>query len=125
MSVPPPTVSAAPPIQTAACEACGQALDVRATICTRCGFPQGGPALVAGRALGAKKPRTAMWLSLSWPGAGHFYAGDSEKGIIFSALALVCCLLSATIAGPVLGLLIWLGLALHTAIDSSRAVAGA
>jgi TM2 domain-containing membrane protein YozV len=63
-----------------------------------------------------------MWLSLSWPGAGHFYAGDTEKGTIFSVASAVCFLLSATVVGPALGSLLWLGVALYTAIDSGRAV---
>jgi hypothetical protein len=34
----------------------------------------------------------------------------------------VCVLLAATLIGPGLGLLVWLGLALYAAIDSGRAV---
>ena len=81
-----------------------------------------GASPLLGRPAGAKSPRSAMWLSLGWPGAGHFYAGDNEKGAIFSAASASSVLLSATVIGPALGVLVWLGLALYTAIDAGRAV---
>lgn len=122
-SIAPPTAAApTTPVPTAPCEACGQVFDLRAAGCPRCAFQRTGMLPALGPRIGAKKPRTAMWLSLGWPGGGHFYAGDTEKGAIFSAASVVCFLLSATIVGPVLGLLLWLGVALYTAIDSSRAV---
>jgi hypothetical protein len=107
---------------TAPCEACGQVFDVRAASCPRCAFQRAGMSPALGGAVASKNPRTAMWWSLSWPGAGHFYAGDAEKGAIFSAASALCCLLSATVIGPALGVLLWLGVALYTAIDSGRAV---
>jgi TM2 domain-containing membrane protein YozV len=61
-----------------------------------------------------------MWLSLTWPGAGHLYAGDGERGTIFCAASAVLFLLSLTVMGPILGLLAWLGLSLYAAIDASR-----
>jgi hypothetical protein len=67
----------------------------------------------------AKSPRNAMWLSLSWPGAGHVYAGVTEKGAILCGISLVLFALSLTLIGPVLGLVLWLGLSLYTAIDVS------
>jgi TM2 domain-containing membrane protein YozV len=122
-SIAPPT-SAVPTasMPTAPCEACGQVFDLRGASCPKCAFQRAGMSSTLGPRIGGKKPRTAMWLSLGWPGAGHFYAGDAEKGAIFSAAAVVCLLLSATIVGPVLGMLLWLGVALHTAIDSGRVV---
>jgi TM2 domain-containing membrane protein YozV len=122
-SVPPPS---APPavhaVPTDTCEACGQAVDFRAHSCPRCDFPLRPGASHGGPVRSSKKPRTAMWLSLGWPGAGHFYAGDSEKGLIFSGASVVVTVLSFTVLGAVLGMLIWLGLALYTAIDSNRAI---
>jgi hypothetical protein len=108
---------------THACEACGQVVELRAALCPRCGFPQGGgPKL--GRSAGGKSPRRAMWFSLAWPGAGHLYAGDSEKALIFGGAAAVLCVLSVTVIGAVVGMLAWLGLALNTAIDSGRKLLG-
>jgi hypothetical protein len=123
-SVPPPSAPpAAHAIPTDTCEACGQAVDFRASACPRCGFPRGFAGLPAvGGAVKAKSPRTAMWLSLSWPGAGHVYAGVAEKGVIFCVVAAVLFALSLSLIGPVLGLLLWLGLSLYTAIDVSSAL---
>jgi hypothetical protein len=63
-----------------------------------------------------------MWLSLVWPGAGHLYAGDLEKGAVLSGAMLVLLLLAATVIGATLGLLAWLAAALYAGIDSGRAV---
>jgi ribosomal protein L37E len=119
-SVPPPS---APPtahaIPTDTCEACGQAVDFRASSCPRCGFPRGMGLPSLGSATKAKSPRGAMWLSLTWPGSGHVYAGITEKGAILCGISAVLFALSLTLIGPVLGLLLWLGLSLYTAIDVS------
>ncbi len=104
------------------CEACGQAVEFRAALCPRCGFPQGGGPK-PGRRVSGKSPRRAMWFSLAWPGGGHFYAGDTEKALILGGAAAVLTVLSVVLIGAVLGLLGWLGLALYAAIDSSRALA--
>jgi ribosomal protein L37E len=122
-SVPPPSASpAAHAIPTDTCEACGQAVDFRASACPRCGFPRGsGLPSLAGPAK-AKNPRSAMWLSLTWPGAGHVYAGIAEKGAILCGVSAVLFALSLTLIGPVLGLVLWLGLSLYTAIDVSSAL---
>ncbi len=114
--------SLAPPISGTPCEACGHAFDVRASSCPRCGFPRAGGGFDELRRAGAKSPREAMWASLLWPGGGHLYAGDANKCAQLTAASLVCLLLAATLIGPVLGLLVWLGLALYAAIDSGRAV---
>ena len=117
--------SIAPPgsvVPTAPCEACGQAFDLRAASCPRCAFQRAGRSAELGPPAGAKNPRSAMWLSLAWPGAGHLYAGDAEKGAIFSGASALGFLLSAIVIGPALGVLVWLGLALYTAIDAGRAV---
>jgi hypothetical protein len=66
-----------------------------------------------------KSARSAMWLSLTWPGSGHLYAGITEKGAILCGISVVLFALSLTLIGPVLGLVLWLGLALYTAIDVS------
>src|SRR3954454_15802584 len=122
-SVPPPSAPpAAHAIPTDTCVACGQAVGFRAPACPRCGLPRGGGRSTGGAAGGAKSPRNAMWLSLGWPGAGHVYAGDTEKGVIFCVIAAVLFVLSLTVVGPVLGLVAWLGLSLYTAIDVSRAL---
>src|SRR4051794_17066729 len=122
-SVPPPSAPpAAHAIPTDTCEACGQAVDFRAPACPRCGLPRGGGRSTGGAAGRAKSPRNAMWLSLGWPGAGHVYAGDTEKGVIFCVIAAVLFVLSLTLPGPVPGLVAWLGLSLYTAIDVSRAL---
>ena len=105
---------------THACHACDHAVEFRASVCPRCGFPQGGGSKPGRSRAGGKSPRKAMWLSLAWPGAGHFYAGDSEKALIFAGAAAVLCVLSVIVIGAVVGMLAWLGLALYTAIDSSR-----
>lgn len=118
-----PPARPAPDVPTSPCDACGQAFDERATACPRCGFPRGGGAddprapQPRGRA-----PRTAMWLSLAWPGAGHLYAGEARTGAILSLVAIAIVGLSAVLIGPVLGLLLWLGAALYAAIDSGRLV---
>lgn len=128
-SVPPPSAPppSAPPaahaIPTDTCEACGQAVDFRARACPRCSFPRGMGGLPAlGNAKAAKSPRSAMWLSLTWPGSGHLYAGITEKGAILCGISVVLFALSLTVIGPVLGLVLWLGLALYTALDVSTAL---
>ncbi len=123
-SVPPPSAPpAAHAIPTDTCEACGQAVDFRAKACPRCGFPRGtGLPSLGGPVTKAKSPRSAMWLSLSWPGAGHVYAGITEKGAILCGVSVVLFALSLTLIGPVLGLVLWLGLSLYTAIDVSSAL---
>jgi hypothetical protein len=63
-----------------------------------------------------------MWLSLGWPGAGHVYAGDAEKGVIFCVASAVLFALSLTAIGPVIALVAWLALSLYTAIDVSLAL---
>jgi hypothetical protein len=120
-SVPPPSARpAAHAIPTDTCEACGQAVDFRASACPRCAFPRGGMSLPAlGSAAKAKSARSAMWLSLTWPGSGHVYGGITEKGAILCGISAVLFALSLTLIGPVLGLVLWLGLALYAAIDIS------
>jgi hypothetical protein len=121
-SVPPPSAPpAAHAIPTDTCEACGQAVDFRASACPRCAFPRGmGMGLPSlGTSAKAKSARSAMWLSLTWPGSGHLYAGITEKGSILCGISVVLFALSLTLIGPVLGLVLWLGLALYTAIDVS------
>jgi len=123
VSQPPPGASV-PVVPTVACEACGQQVELRAATCPRCGFPRDGLAMMSlAQPIRGKSPRSAMWLSLAWPGGGHYYAGDREKALIYSGVAVACGLLSFVV-GPVLALVVWLGLALHTAIDSGRLVSG-
>ena len=119
---PPGSGAPAAIVPTASCDACGQVFDLRGPSCPRCGFQRVGASPRLGQSAGSKSPRTAMWLSLGWPGAGHFYAGDTEKAAILSTVSAVGLVLSATVIGPVLALLLWLGLALYTAIDAGRAV---
>jgi ribosomal protein L37E len=123
-SVPPPSAPpAAHAIPTDTCEACGQAVDFRAGACPRCGFPRGGGlSSFAAPAKAAKSPRSAMWLSLTWPGSGHVYAGITEKGAILCGVAAVLFALSLALIGPVLGLVLWLGLSLYAALDVSSAL---
>ncbi len=123
-SVPPPSAPpAAHAIPTDTCEACGQAVDFRASACPRCAFPRGMGGLPSlGSPAKAKSPRSAMWLSLTWPGSGHVYAGITEKGAILCGISAVLFALSLTLIGPVLGLVLWLGLSLYTAIDVSSAL---
>jgi hypothetical protein len=119
-SVPPPSAPpAAHAIPTDTCQACGQAVDFRASACPRCAFPRGMGLPSLGSATKAKSPRSAMWLSLTWPGSGHVYAGITEKGAILCGISAVLFALSLTLIGPVLGLLLWLGLSLYSAIDVS------
>ena len=115
-----PRGSVAPVVPTVECEACGLPVELRAAACPRCGFLRASLASVLAQPSGGKSPRSAMWLSLGWPGAGHLYAGDTERGAIFGGVALVAGGLATVIAGPVLALVVWLGLALYTAIDSGR-----
>jgi hypothetical protein len=123
-SVPPPSAPpAAHPIPTDTCAACGQVVDFRASACPRCSFPRGiGMPSLGTPAAKAKSPRNAMWLSLTWPGSGHVYAGITEKGALLCGISAVLFALSLTLIGPVLGLVLWLGLSLHTAIDVSSAL---
>jgi ribosomal protein L37E len=123
MSQPPPGAPVAD-IPAVACEACGRAFDLRATACPTCGFPRAGLRRELGGPSGGKSPRTAMWLSLGWPGAGHLYVRDTERGAIFCAVSLIASGIAVAIAGPALGLLVWLGLSLYTAIESGRAISG-
>ena len=110
-------------VPTAPCDACGHPFGLRADSCPRCDFPRARGARVDAP-LSSKSPRSAMWLSLAWPGGGHFYAGDTERGAILTVAALVLTVISVVLLGPALALLAWLGLALYAAIDSGRLVSG-
>ena len=121
--MPPPSAPpAAHAIPTEPCDACGQQVELRAAACPRCGFPRRSRAQLGKRATD-KSPRSAMWLSLAWPGAGHLYAGDSEKAVVFAVASAVLTVLSLTVLPLVVGMVAWLGLALYTAIDAGRALA--
>ena len=127
VSQPPPSVAPpappAPVVPTTPCEVCAHAFDLRAAECPRCGFPRTGAAAL-GTPISSKSPRSAMWLSVFWPGGGHFYGGDNDRGAILTVVALVLTMLSAVLLGPALGLLLWLPLSLYAAIDSGRLVSG-
>ena len=110
-------------VSQAPCDACGEPFALRAESCPRCGFPRNALVPRLSGPTGAKSPRSAMWLSLLWPGAGHFYAGNSERGLLFGGIALAGALLSFAL-GPVLPMLMWLGLSLYTAIDAGRLISG-
>src|SRR3954452_4216057 len=124
-SVPPPSAPpAAHPIPTDTCAACGHVVDFRASACPRCSFPRGiGMPSLGTPAAKAKSPRNAMWLSLTWPGSGHVYAGITEKDAILCGMSAVLFALSLTLIGPGLGLVLWLCLSLYTAIASSSTLA--
>jgi hypothetical protein len=98
------------------------AVDFRATACPRCGFVMRGTALpaVAGSRTAKKSPRTAMWITLSWPGAGHLYAGIHRTGTILCFASVVLFALSLTLIGPLVGLVAWLTLSLYAAIDVGK-----
>ena len=125
VSVPPPSVAPPVPPSTtvplAPCEACGQDFDMRAATCPRCDFPRSG-ASTLGQTISGRSARKAWWLSLAWPGLGHIYARDTQTGAIFCGVSALVCLLSATVIGPTLGVIVWLALALYTALDSGRAL---
>jgi hypothetical protein len=108
-------------VPAAPCEACGQEFDLRAAACPRCGFPRAAAPNPFKRR-SKKSPREAMWASLFWPGGGHFYAGDPNTGAILTVCAIVIIGLSATVLGPEIGLVFWLGLALYAAIGSGKLV---
>jgi hypothetical protein len=128
VSQPPPSVAPpsapAPQVPTSPCEACNQEFDLRARACPRCGYPRvlGGDDNPFKPSKSSKTPRSAMWLSLFWPGGGHFYAGDQDTGAILTVISLVILGLSAVLIGPAIGLLLWLGVALYGAIESGRLV---
>lgn len=46
----------------------------------------------------AKSPTTAVVLTLAWPGAGHWYAGEQERGLAFAAATLLGAALSLVTA---------------------------
>ena len=124
MSQPPPGAPVAADVPVIPCEACGRAYDLRAGACPTCGFPRGGQHREVGGPIGGKSPRTAMWLSLGWPGAGHLYARDTQQGAIFCAVSLVASGIATALAGPLVALLVWLVLAHDTAIESGRLING-
>jgi hypothetical protein len=118
-----PPAAPAPQVPTGPCEACTQEFDLRAHACPRCGYPRLQAASVGSfKPKGAKTARSAMWLSLFWPGAGHFYAGDQDTGAILTVLAIVILGLSTVVFGPEIGLVLWCGLALRAAIGSGRLI---
>jgi hypothetical protein len=130
VSVPPPSAlpPSAPPqahaVETVACEACDQPYDFRSPACPRCGFPQASALPRLAFSGPTRNPRTAMWLSLCWPGAGHLYARDTERAAIFLAISAVLTLASVTFLSVAVVFVLWLGVALYAAIDSGKAASG-
>jgi TM2 domain-containing membrane protein YozV len=63
-----------------------------------------------------KSPVLAAFLSLIIVGVGQFYNGDTKKGALMLAIALVF--------GAATGGLLWLGLAIWSAVDAYKVASG-
>ena len=115
------------------CSGCGSQNEVTAKFCRGCGnalsagpaaAPAAHPGTIRGGNPGAvaltvptgKSPALAAVLSLIIVGVGQFYNGDSKKG----ALMLV----GAIVLGAATGGLLWLGLAIWSAIDAYQVANG-
>ena len=100
------------------CRACAAPIDPRATMCTRCGVPQASTSQIGHAGLSRKEPGLAVLFSFLWPGAGNLYVNDVTTGIVAISIGIVNFLLSFTIIWLVIGIPVWLGLFIWTAIDS-------
>jgi TM2 domain-containing membrane protein YozV len=114
------------------CSACGVENETAAKFCRACGSslsaggapPPANPGVIRGMDRGVvalapptgKSPPLAAVLSLLIVGVGQFYNGDSKKG----ALMLV----AAIFLGAATGGLVWLGLAIWSAIDAYQVANG-
>jgi len=115
------------------CSGCGSQNEGTAKFCRGCGNalsagaappPAAHPGTIRGGNPGAvaltvptgKSPALAAVLSLIIVGVGQFYNGDSKKG----ALMLV----GAIVLGAATGGLLWLGLAIWSAIDAYQVANG-
>jgi len=115
------------------CSGCGSQNEVSAKFCRGCGSalsagaaaaPAPQPATVRGGSPGAvaltaptgKSPALAAVLSLIIVGVGQFYNGDSKKGVLM--------LVGALVLGAATGGLLWLGLAIWSAIDAYQVASG-
>ena len=61
-----------------------------------------------------------MLLSFLWPGIGHLYVGDSGVGVPFTVISGINGILSFTIIWLVIGLPMWVGMAIYTMTDSNK-----
>lgn len=102
------------------CHACGAALTPGATVpppppldTMRGGAP---PPVVDRPAPVGRNPVLAAILSLVIPGVGQFYNGDTKKGLVMLAAAFI---LGAVSAG-----LLWLAVAIWSAVDGYRVADG-
>jgi TM2 domain-containing membrane protein YozV len=113
------------------CSACGTKNDTGAKFCRGCGTataaaapPPPNPGVMRGVERGAvalapptgKSPALAAVLSLIIVGVGQFYNGDNKKGALM--------LLGAVFLGAATGGLLWLGLAIWSAIDAYHVASG-
>jgi len=114
------------------CSACGNKNDTAAKFCRGCGAalfagaapPAPNPGVIRGMDRGAvalapptgKSPALAAVLSLLIVGVGQFYNGDNKKGALM--------LLGAVFLGAATGGLLWLGLAIWSAIDAYQVASG-
>lgn len=77
------------------------------------GMHQGAVALAAPT---GKSPALAAILSLFIVGIGQFYNGDTKKGVVM--------LVAAMVLGAATGGLLWLGLAIWSAVDAYQVASG-
>jgi TM2 domain-containing membrane protein YozV len=114
------------------CSACGTKNDTAAKFCRGCGklladhapAPVIDPGTMRGVERGAvvlsaptgKSPVLAAILSLVIVGVGQFYNGDIKKGALMLAIALVF--------GAATGGLLWLALAIWSAVDAYKVASG-
>ena len=108
------------------CRTCGKPVAATAAICLNCGTgqPPSGPATA--RAVGnTPEPKSfgiAILLTILWPGAGHLYIGNSQKGTPFIVANAIGFILAFAIILLPLAVIIWLVTLLMTAPNLSKEV---
>jgi TM2 domain-containing membrane protein YozV len=100
------------------CRECGAEIRRASEICPECGVrqrPTGVPALET--ALDGRNPLVAAVLSAIFPGLGHVYAREIERGVLFAALFLAAGVSLFFLVGIVLVPAVWL----YAIYDAARA----
>jgi TM2 domain-containing membrane protein YozV len=115
---PPPTQ--VPPVGGSYCSGCGSPVHPQAVMCPRCGVATVSAAQATGAAmnlaLNSKSTGLAIFLSLIFTGAGHWYVGRVGRGFAFFGAAVISGILTLALIGFILLPIVWV----WAAIDANK-----